>query len=711
MRAHRILAALLTGLVLTPVAAHARSPEVITELPSSTPRVLDAAEIAPGVEAMKNSLRIPAPLRLDGEFPPGVETYGDVVLFPVTACEEEPTSDTSQPAPDCAVWHRYDYERGDGTLIPFYEYTWSGTVLAQKLLGAVGDHWEIPIFFNAYYTSDFGGAFFLPVYNEIRGIAASGQDLRDYFGSSGTGPLRGIISMNIWWDCRLAHVTGQEECADEAPFPTTFRSLHGVLGQEVGHRWGAFLRFYNSVTGKSSVDWLGRDKSHWSYWLDTGGSPLEGNDWVDNGDGSFSIEHQPYTHYSDFDLYAMGVMAKSEVRPTFLIEPTNCGRYCDPATPPETGVMDVEGNRIDITIDNVVKATSERSPSFENSPRSTRHLFVFTRFADDTKDYTAAMMKMEETRRFWSEYFYEATGTRMRSITTISGRDDYPRWEFTIAEEGWQAIGGTAAVADGHLAITADGTGDVGAQVANLQVDTARWHTAHIGVGLPASAAGKKVKVTWSSLEGTGDASGSFEIEPIADGAHRTYAVDLSGVAGWTGIVGQVQVTLEGAAAGEILSLDRVRFSEKALADADADGIGDDYDSCAQVANAENQVDSDGNGIGDVCDDADGDGVMFDRDNCPGVANADQADANGNGTGDACEDQDGDGLFDPADNCPAVANADQLDTDGDGKGDVCDSADPVKKKKSGGGCSTGEGVPSAAAGLLAGLALVRRRRS
>ena len=144
------------------------------------------------------------------------------------------------------------------------------------------------------------------------------------------------------------------------------------------------------------------------------------------------------------------------------------------------------------------------------------------------------------------------------------------------------------------------------------------------------------------------------------------------------------------------------------LNDDDLDGVGNLCDNCPNTANP-GQEDTDGDTLGDACDDDDdndglldvndncptvanplqrdndGDGVGNVCDNCPRVANPNQADADGDGLGDECDpcpndpadDADGDGLCADVDNCPDDSNANQADGDGDGIGNKCDNCRTV----------------------------------
>ncbi|CAG2216891.1 THBS1 [Mytilus edulis] len=137
-----------------------------------------------------------------------------------------------------------------------------------------------------------------------------------------------------------------------------------------------------------------------------------------------------------------------------------------------------------------------------------------------------------------------------------------------------------------------------------------------------------------------------------------------------------------------------IKSNTSSKTDSDGDGVGDVCDNCVIDANTD-QTDRTGQNSVTCDSDPDGDGIASGSDNCPFVYNLDQANADGdlvgdvydncpyvtnsaqtdtNENGDFCDtDIDGDGVLNDEDNCVYISNPSQTDSDGNHRGDVCES--------------------------------------
>lgn len=198
-------------------------------------------------------------------------------------------------------------------------------------------------------------AFYMPLENDVTGIGYQRLDSDEVFDLDPSTPIEGYLWLN-----------GVQGLLDE--------QFAGILfGQELGHRWGAYVYVDTGSGPDGSV--LGRDDAHWSWYLDSDWSWMEGNDWVDAGGGDWSTDVDGWSidepHYSPLDLYLMGLVTSAEVPAFTLIVPATGG------TPPASTQPDawlgaepttVAGTARVLGIDDVIAAEGPRFPAAGGSP-------------------------------------------------------------------------------------------------------------------------------------------------------------------------------------------------------------------------------------------------------------------------------------------------------------------------------------------------------
>ena len=244
-------------------------------------------------------------------------------------------------------------------------------------------------------------AYEITVENEIHGI---GQDIYDQsreFGSS--GQLRSVVVMD--W-------LGKYPDNPDAKFLGENNTL-SVMGQEVGHRWLAYMDFRDH-TGVTSDALLGRDLAHWSFFFNSEASVMEGNEITDLGGGQFKTT-DAVKRYSHLDQYAMGLIPSSSVPTMFYVESPNSSHAREDA--PQIGVT-FSGTRRDFPVDDIIALNGARSPSATDAPKTHRQAFIYVVSSGRSAD-SGQVAKLDNIRKLWEVFFVQATGGRMTAITRL----------------------------------------------------------------------------------------------------------------------------------------------------------------------------------------------------------------------------------------------------------------------------------------------------
>lgn len=272
--------------------------------------------------------------------------------------------------------------------------------LAQKFYRTHGDLYDqLIVWTDDVLTPEGAFSFEATVANDVSGIGVDIFNESGEFGSAG----------------RLNSVVQMDSIAKFPDDPSTKflgeNNTVSVIGQEVGHRWLAYLQFSDHDRQPSNA-LLGRDQAHWSFFFNSDASVMEGNRIQDLGGGSFRTV-AAVERYSLLDQYAMGLVRDIDVPPMFYVEsPTNISNNAAPESAPRVGVT-FSGTRRDVLINDIIEILGRRQPSAEASPNLYRQAFVFVVSRGRTASPTTTA-KIDRIRRAWEPFYSQATDNRGR---------------------------------------------------------------------------------------------------------------------------------------------------------------------------------------------------------------------------------------------------------------------------------------------------------
>ena len=271
------------------------------------------------------------------------------------------------------------------------------------------------VFFQTVYFTNFvqtmaGFANEVNIMNQVSGIGLDIFDDSDLYGSNGV--LESRCNMN-----RLAAWVTDPE----ARFRGTNNFLT-IMGQESGHRWGAFMWFMDGG-GQLSNMMLGRSDAHWSYYADVDHSSLEGGNW-ENVTGTQWICPTLLDYFSEIDEYTFGLRTPEEVSDMFYISSAsnnNAGAR-SAGTPPQNATA--VGTAVPVTVYDFIAGEGMRTPLEPDQNKDLRQAFMFILKGGTNPPLQQELDKIAGFRRAWEPYFERACDGRLTCNTSLTV--DYP---------------------------------------------------------------------------------------------------------------------------------------------------------------------------------------------------------------------------------------------------------------------------------------------
>ena len=202
-----------------------------------------------------------------------------------------------------------------------------------------------------------------------------------------------------------------------------------LMGHEYGHHWMTWVH-YDKGDGLGRRDMLrgyeanqedptrGTLNGHYGYHVSSQ-SVMYGNFITDNMNGTFTLRGGQ-RKYGPLDQYLMGLRAPGETATTMVLDDGSGHSSAAGAMGP-TGSTTVNNmTRVDVSVDDIVRAEGPRVPAYPNAQNCWRVAFVLVVPPGET--YRAAdVAKVEAYRARWEQWFTWATDGRGTMDARVMG--------------------------------------------------------------------------------------------------------------------------------------------------------------------------------------------------------------------------------------------------------------------------------------------------
>jgi hypothetical protein len=234
---------------------------------------------------------------------------------------------------------------------------------------------------------------------------------------------------------------------DPAQLIARDEGVHGntalsVLAHEAGHIFLATPLIIDRLSNVFSFDLLGRQFAHWSYFFNSDASFLEGNRIVDHGRGPYRFETTETTKgFSRLDRYLLGLEPPETVQPSFYVRnPSIDSANFSAAHFPLGGVF-FDGERVNVSIEQIREAMGRRVPDHTVSQKSYRYAFVLlTQEGGEPSD--ASIAKLERFRTQFEQTMREASGGGWQGETELVQQLTFVTWPASGVLQGETIDGG-----------------------------------------------------------------------------------------------------------------------------------------------------------------------------------------------------------------------------------------------------------------------------